>query len=103
VDDEAAAAVAKALAHPARLRILRLLAKQEQCMGTELFGDLPLAQSTISQHLAILKEAGIVSSHPLGQANVYCLAPEGVRAFASEIGSIVAAATPCSPDGKECR
>jgi ArsR family transcriptional regulator len=103
MDDATTAAIAKALAHPARLHILRLLARQKACMGVELFRDLPLAQSTISQHLAVLKDAGIVVSHAVGQGNVYCLDPRVVRGFGDELASIVATVPTCSPDPEERR
>ena len=64
--DEQMALVAQALAHPARVRILRLLADQTECRGAEVFSELPLAQSTVSEHLRVLKEAGLVTSHPVG-------------------------------------
>jgi DNA-binding transcriptional ArsR family regulator len=102
MDDESLAAVAKALAHPARIRILRLLARQSECMGAELFGDLPLAQSTISQHLSVLSDAGIVSSHSAGRGSVYCLAPDVIRSFVADVGSIVASAPSCSPAAEAC-
>jgi len=101
--------IAKALAHPARLQLLRTLANQSECRGAELFGDLPLAQSTVSQHLSVLKDAGLVRSHPAGQGSTYCLAPESLRAFAEEITALVADAPSCGdpqtpvPPAKECR
>jgi len=103
VDDERLASIAKALAHPARMHIIRLLAKQQECRGADLFSDLPLAQSTISQHLRILKHAGVVTSHAAGQGNVYCLDPRVVRSFSSEVLSIVECAEPCTLEDGECR
>jgi ArsR family transcriptional regulator len=97
------AAVAKALAHPARLHIVRLLAREPECRGADLFSELPLAQSTVSQHLAILAEAGVVTSHPVGQGKVYCIDPQVLRSFADEVTAMVAAATPCSIVSEECR
>lgn len=102
MDDPTLAAVAKALAHPARIHILRLLSRQNECMGAELFSDLPLAQSTISQHLSALKDAGIVSSHSVGQASVYCLSPDVIRSFMDEMNSIIESAPQCSPDVGAC-
>lgn len=102
MDDTMLSTVAKALAHPARLRIVRLLASQNDCRGAELFSDLPLAQSTISQHLAVLKEAGIVHSHSSGQASVYCLDPDVLNAFCAEISAVVASSPMCPADTKEC-
>ncbi len=100
--DESLAAIAKALAHPARIRILRLLATQQECRGADLFGMLPLAQSTISQHLAVLKDAGLVISHPVGQANVYCLTTGAIGQFAEDVAALVAGAPTCSSKTGEC-
>lgn len=101
--DETLAALAKALAHPARLQILRLLATQQECRGAELFGTLPLAQSTISQHLAVLKDAGLVESHPVGQASVYCLTTGVIEEFTTEVTALIAGAPTCSSKTGECR
>lgn len=87
-DDEVIAGLARALGHPARVRIVRLLAAQRECRGAEVFSELPLAQSTISEHLRILRDAGLVTARPLGTSTVYCLAPQGLRALAEEIGAI---------------
>jgi DNA-binding transcriptional ArsR family regulator len=103
MDDLTTAAVAKALAHPARLHILQLLAREPECRGAELFAELPLAQSTVSQHLAILQDAGVVTSHAVGQGRVYCVAPEVLRTFSAEITALVADVTACSIDSEECR
>jgi DNA-binding transcriptional ArsR family regulator len=103
VTEEELAGIAKALAHPARMRIVRLLARQKECMGGELFSDLPLAQSTVSQHLAVLKQAGIVVSHAVGPSSLYCLDPGVVSGFCAELSGIVADVPECSPDSEECR
>ena len=103
MDEEQIAATAKALAHPARIRIVRLLARQKECMGGEVFRELPLAQSTVSQHLAVLKDAGVVASHSVGPGSVYCLDLGMIRAFTDELLSIVATAPSCSPDTEGCR
>lgn len=65
----------KALAHPARLAIVRLLAERDECVCGEIVDDLPLAQSTVSQHLKALKEAGIVQGTVEGRSTCYCLDP----------------------------
>jgi len=103
VDDAALAAIAKALSHPARVRILRLLAEQSECRGADVFSELPLAQSTVSQHLAVLRDAGIVVAHSVGPASVYCLAPDVLTRFAAEVAELAAIHPTCPPDSKECR
>jgi len=68
----------KALAHPARLAIVQILAEREECICGEIVDDLPLAQSTVSQHLKALKEAGLVQGTVDGPRTCYCLDPEAV-------------------------
>jgi len=58
--DEELARLAKAISHPVRIRILRLLAEEPGCMCGAIFREIPLAQSTISQHLKVLREAGLI-------------------------------------------
>ncbi|MGB4592479.1 MAG: metalloregulator ArsR/SmtB family transcription factor [Coriobacteriia bacterium] len=94
--DEQMALVAKALAHPARVRIVRLLAAQTECRGHEVFSELPLAQSTISEHLRILKEAGLLISHPVGTSMVYCLVVPTLDEFCAAVGTVAASAATCS-------
>jgi ArsR family transcriptional regulator len=60
-DETTTAALAKALAHPARIRILRLLQTTPGCIGGEIVGAVGLAQSTVSEHLRILKAAGVIT------------------------------------------
>lgn len=64
----------KALGHPARIRILRVLAGQGSCQTGSLVDQLPLAQSTISEHLRILREAGLVTGEIDGPRRCYCVA-----------------------------
>lgn len=97
-DDEYLAAVARALSHPARIRILRLLAAQDECRGSEVFAGLPLAQSTISEHLRILKEAGLVDSHSVGTGMVYCLKRGPLDDLLTWVGEIVEDVAECSTD-----
>ncbi len=71
--DEILAGLAWAIAHPARLRILRILLAQKVCICGQLVEQLPLAQSTVSQHLKILKEAGLVQGEIDGPKVCYCV------------------------------
>lgn len=96
VDDDRIALVARALSHPARVRILRLLAAQDACMGGEIFGRLPLAQSTISQHLRVLKEAGIVHATPRGTSMVYCIAEGPLSDLTRALEGLVAERPTCA-------
>lgn len=70
--DEAVADLAKALAHPVRVRILRILLEREECICGEICEELPLAQSTVSQHLKVLREAGLIHGEINGPRTCYC-------------------------------
>jgi ArsR family transcriptional regulator len=72
-DEQALAAFAKALAHPARIAILKELAKRNSCVCGEIVEVLPLAQSTVSQHLKELKEAGLIKGTVEGVKSCYCI------------------------------
>ena len=74
--DEAIAVLAKALAHPVRVRILRLLLARTECTCGEVVAELPLAQATVSHHLKILKEAGLVQGRVDGPRSCYCANPD---------------------------
>jgi ArsR family transcriptional regulator, arsenate/arsenite/antimonite-responsive transcriptional repressor len=67
------AAMAKALAHPARIAILQYLMKKGTCVCGDIVDELPLSQSTISQHLKELKNAGIIQGNIEGTFTCYCL------------------------------
>jgi ArsR family transcriptional regulator, arsenate/arsenite/antimonite-responsive transcriptional repressor len=77
--DAELAVFAKALAHPTRVRILRLLAKKEARMCSHIVDELPLAQSTVSEHLRILRAAGLVRANESGACVGYCVIPAKVR------------------------
>ena len=72
-EDERLAVRLKALAHPARLRILDVLAARGTCVCGEIVEVLPLAQATVSQHLKTLKEAGLLQGTIEGPRSCYCL------------------------------
>lgn len=72
-DDDTLALLAKALGHPARVKILRLLIARNECICGEICGELPLAQSTISQHLKMLKDAGLIKGEVDGPRICYCV------------------------------
>ncbi|MEI7832407.1 MAG: metalloregulator ArsR/SmtB family transcription factor [bacterium] len=72
-EDRELAQLAKALAHPARVAILRLLLARTECICGEICGEIPLAQSTISQHLKMMKEAGLIQGEVDGSRICYCV------------------------------
>lgn len=65
----------KALAHPARIAILQLLIQKQSCICGDIVDELPLSQSTISQHLKELKKAGIIQGDISGVRTCYCINP----------------------------
>jgi len=67
------AGYAKALGHPARIAILKLLASKATCMCGDIVGELPLSQSTVSQHLKELKKAGLIKGEIEGAKVCYCI------------------------------
>ena len=71
--DAALASLARALGHPARVRLLRMLLERDSCVAGELSGDSPLAASTVSQHLKILKRVGLVKGEVDGPRRCYCV------------------------------
>ncbi len=81
VADEQLAAQLKAIAHPARLQILAFLANRGECVCGEIVNVLPLAQSTVSQHLKILKDAGLLVGTIDGKRSCYCLDGQALVAF----------------------
>ena len=86
--DAELAALAKALGHPARVAILRRLLVQGECVCGEIVSGLPLAQATVSQHLKVLKSAGLISGEVDGPRVCYCVNPNAVRRIKDLIGAI---------------
>lgn len=79
--NETLARLAKALAHPARVAILRLLVQREGCIVGAIVDELPLAQSTVSQHLKQLKAVGLIRGDIDGPRVCYCVEPGAVALF----------------------
>lgn len=67
------ARIAKALSHPARLHILKFLASCDQCITGSIVDELPIAQSSVSQHLKELKEAGLIQGFIDTPRTFYCI------------------------------
>jgi ArsR family transcriptional regulator len=86
--DQELALLAKALGHPIRVQILRLLVRRKTCVCGEIVDELPLAQSTVSQHLKVLKEAGLVRGEVTGPNVCYCVDPRGLRRLRALVGAL---------------
>ena len=79
---------AKALAHPARIAILKVLAQKNECICGEIVEVLPLAQSTVSQHLKELKNAGLITGSVDGPRSCYCIDWKAFQKFNSEFNGL---------------
>lgn len=86
--DAELAELAKALGHPARVQIMRLLVRRTACICGDIVDVLPLAQSTVSQHLKVLKEAGLIRGEIDGPRTCYCVEPRTVRRLKALMGSL---------------
>jgi DNA-binding transcriptional ArsR family regulator len=86
--DEELATLAKALGHPARVQILRLLVRKDACICGDIVDELPLAQSTVSQHLKVLQSAGLIRGEIDGPRVCYCIEPRMLRRFKALIGGL---------------
>ena len=89
IADEDIALIAKALAHPARIQIIRLLLSQKTCIGGDIVDVIGLAQSTVSEHLRILKASGIISGEITRPRVCYSLNPIRLHPFKDFLGLIL--------------
>ena len=86
--DAELAGFAKAVAHPVRVRILRMLARREARSCSLIVDELPLAQSTVSEHLRILKQAGLVRANENGLRVSYCVVPAALKRFKALLDAV---------------
>ncbi|MGE5105904.1 MAG: ArsR/SmtB family transcription factor [Sphingobacteriales bacterium] len=84
------AAFAKAMSHPARIAILKVLAQHNECICGEIVDVLPLAQSTVSQHLKELKNAGLIDGSIDGPRSCYCINWKAFEKFNNEFNGLFA-------------
>lgn len=80
--------LAKALGHPARVQIIRLLVRKNACICGDIVDELPLAQSTVSQHLKVLKDTGLIRGSVDGPRVDYCIEPRTLRRLKALIGGL---------------
>lgn len=83
----------KALGHPARIQILRHLIAEDRCICGRIVEIMPLAQSTVSQHLKILKETGLVKGEIEGPKTCYCIDKEMLVQLGSALNQLIDAST----------
>ncbi len=86
--DQELALLAKALGHPARVQIVRLLARRSTCVCGDIVEEIPLSQSTVSQHLKVLKKAEIIRGEIDGPRVCYCLNPRTMRRLRGLISTL---------------
>ncbi|MBO6525370.1 MAG: winged helix-turn-helix transcriptional regulator [Balneolaceae bacterium] len=91
------AATAKALAHPARIAILQHLAKKNSCVCGDIVNEIPLSQSTVSQHLKELKAAGLIKGEVEGVSVCYCIDELGWQSLTDQLSVFIN-----KPDSKSC-
>jgi len=94
-ENEDVALIAKALGHPARVRIVRLLHEKQTCIGCDIVDEIGLAQSTISEHLRILKTAGVITGEIERPRVCYSLNPDRLMPLAALLNAVLA------KDGRE--
>ena len=82
------AAFSKALSHPVRVRILRMLARKDAHMCSHIVDELPLAQSTVSEHLRILRGSGLVRANEKGPRVAYCIEPAALKRFKALLNGV---------------
>jgi ArsR family transcriptional regulator, arsenate/arsenite/antimonite-responsive transcriptional repressor len=86
-DEARLAQMLKALGNPVRFRIMQYLAEKQLCITGDIVEFTEMAQSTISQHLKVLREAGLIRGEIEGPATNYCVNPDGVLWLKEQIGS----------------
>ncbi len=86
--DDELARLAKAIGHPARVKILRILVRKNVCVCGDIVDQLPLAQSTVSQQLKILKDAGLIRGDVDGPRVCYCIDPRALRRIKALVGGL---------------
>ena len=97
-DPEAIAAIAKALGHPARVNIVRLLIEKQSCIGCDIVDEVGLAQSTVSEHLRILKAVGVITGEIERPRVCYSLNPDSLLPLVGLLNAVFkkpAADDPC--------
>lgn len=89
VKENRLAQLSKAFSHPARIAIIELLLSKNTCICGDIVEELPLSQSTVSQHLKELKEAGIIKGEISGTKVCYCINPDVWQEFSEQINNLL--------------
>jgi ArsR family transcriptional regulator, arsenate/arsenite/antimonite-responsive transcriptional repressor len=97
-DQKRLASMLKALGNPIRFQIIEFLAENQMCITGDIVRQMPLAQSTVSQHLKVLREAGLIQGEIDGPSTCYCINPQGIRWLKDRIGSWLPDCCPPEPE-----
>ncbi|MFS4482441.1 ArsR/SmtB family transcription factor [Hyunsoonleella sp. 2307UL5-6] len=81
------ASIAKVFAHPARIAILQYISRQNSCICNDIVDEIGLSQPTISQHLKVIKQAGLLKGNFEGKSICYCLNVERFQEFQSQLNN----------------
>jgi ArsR family transcriptional regulator len=85
-EEQRLAKMLKALGNPVRFQIVQILAEKQACITGEIVEFTTLAQSTVSQHLKVLREAGLICGSIEGPATSYCLDVDGIKWLRERVG-----------------
>ncbi len=102
INAEEVAALAKALAHPARIQIIRLLLEKQACIGCDIVDEVGLAQSTVSEHLRILKAAGVITGEVEHPRVCYSLNPDRLLPLARLLNMVFGSDSGGAARGSRC-
>jgi len=92
----------KALGNPVRFQIFEFLARNQTCITNDIVRNTPLAQSTVSQHLKVLRQAGLIQGEIEGPATCYCIDPEGLLWLKAHFdGWLPDVQVCCPPEGRK--
>lgn len=100
-DETRLAAMLKALGNPVRFRIMQYLADRQMCITGDIVTFTELAQSTVSQHLKVLREAGLIEGEVEGPATCYCISAEGVHFLKDQVEKWLPDCCPVEPRAKQ--
>ena len=100
-DEIRLARMLRALGNPIRFRIMQYLAEKQVCITGEIVEFTTLAQSTTSQHLKVLREAGLISGEVEGPATCYCINVEGVQWLKAQVTKWLPACCAFEPEDKQ--
>lgn len=98
---ESLATACKALSHPARLAILEVLARRGTCICGEIVDVMPLSQATVSQHLKVLKEAGLVLGRIDGPRSCYCIDADTLAGLRTDLDRLFGSFETCCRPGDD--